>query len=413
MVQPSISTVTQANGAHPPAWLSQSALLFQGLSMGASDESPWMLQSTAAKVKVPVSDAQGLDATMVRLAFDQRNLYVAARVADSALVRAPEAAPPQTGDAIALGIDVRSLTGSGANAMGGGFTDEWGQINVRGTYGLVIAVPSADGATRKAILPPYLSIEGAQVAARRIEGGYEIEASLPLQSLKDESGQVTHASRLRSSIGVQLHVFDRDKAMPEMAPDALPPAPSYTWRRDSTRPNRAERNSAGIAWGIAQVTGTLEGMEKETGDKVQFSNPQLENGRVRWRILSWQPQGAQSQGEKQPPFSFVHKGSAFDIFYTGQVPTTISSPLYERSVGATQPEFEVGAPQTRDIPTWALKYRGATLKLKSSQAELRCWKPKAVLARRNEHIWFPIGEWKNSQPHSLKMCLRLRRSMNG
>ena len=343
-------------------WLPQSALLFQGLWTHNSDGIDWMLQNAAAlsptdatKGKAPEADVKPLDAAMMRFAFDKDHLYVAARVADAELVQAPAAAPPQTGDAIGIGIDVRSLSGKGVDAMGGPFTDEWGHMHVRGSYGLVVAAPGADGATRQALLPPYKTIEGARIAARRIEGGYEIEASLPLQSLKDESGRVVDVSRLKSPIGMQCHVFDRDKNMPVLAPDALPPAPSYTWRRDSTRPNPAERNRAGFTWGLAQAKEADGGTEKGTSDKVQISDPQFENGRLWWRILTWQPQGALIANEKQHQFLSMHRGSAFDIITPGLGPSTLHSPLFQRSLSATKPELGIGEMQSREIPALGVK----------------------------------------------------------
>ncbi|HEX8833648.1 MAG TPA: hypothetical protein VF719_05580, partial [Abditibacteriaceae bacterium] len=346
----------------PTTWLLPSALLFQGSWAHTSGQSEWMVQKAAGQpqtgataVNALGADAKPWDAAIMRLAFDPRNLYVAARVADSALVRAPDAAPLQTGDAIALGIDIRSLSGKGVDAMGGFFTDEYGHMHIRRCYGLTVAVPGADGTTRQAIFPPYLPIEGARVAARRIEGGYEVEASLPLQSLRDENGRAVNVNRFSSAIGVQFHVFDRDKPMPTLTSDALPPAPSYTWRRDSTRPNPAERNRAGIAWGVAQVREKAVKTEDEATGKVQLSNPQLENNRLWWRLVTWQPQGTSPLSETQRPFSWAHKGSAFDALTPGPNPSPNHSPLYQRSLNATQPEFEVGAPQTCDYPALGMK----------------------------------------------------------
>lgn len=349
-----------AEWAAPEAWPRDATFLFQGLSRHDTTPYAWTIPGAQAAT---TADESRFDAAMMRLAFDNEALYFAARVADDAVLSALPEAAPETGDAVELRLDLRPPKGAGGFrlSLGDAHFDQWGGFLPRDTFGLIIGAPEAGrGAVRQASSPVSLPIGGAQVAARRVAGGYEIEARIPFSSLQVDGGRLTLA-RLKQSIGVQFHVHDRDRMPPPNTPvNAMPPAPAYTWTRDE-RPDAADR-FRGLAWGATWLSQIVEDAPANAAASqlldVQLSPLQLDGTRLFWRGAAlWSgtpPQNAATDAtDASLKFDPVAETSAFDAL-SEILPSEkreLASPLIVASREAKAPSWQPGEMHSQHYPS--------------------------------------------------------------
>ncbi len=347
-----------AEWAAPAAWGRGAALMYQGLWRRETGVGDWMFAPLAGETPVgaPLSRP---DAAMMRLALDDEAIYLAARVADEAIVPASENAALETGDAIAVAFDTRSVTSLDDGGVGGTSFNQWGSLRKRGTFGLVVAAPDAASGTpatvRSAHMAMFGAIEDAQVAARRVEGGYQIEARLPLAGFWDTGGtRKLDAARLSQWLGVQFHVFDRDRAAG--ASGALPPAPSYTWTRDE-RTSFTDRER-GLPWGAVWTPKSDAATPQTAGAAldVQLSPPQLEENRLFWRAAAFF-NGAPTEAIRGDALRVEVESQTSP--FEASLPllpqrATLYSPLGKRSVEATQAQWEQGETRIEAYPSLGL-----------------------------------------------------------
>ncbi len=159
-----------------------------------------------------------IDASLIKLLYDQDALYVAIQVADDSVIS--PAANRLGGDVVDMYLDLRPLTGDGPTLGHCKFTE--------GVYQLVFAPPSGNDPVY--ILQPDGELltdwrPGQKVPrlgpfeakGQLFPGGYTIEIRLPLSSFPHKPP----VDRFARPIGFEVMIADKDTARPDKQPDRL------------------------------------------------------------------------------------------------------------------------------------------------------------------------------------------------